>query len=109
MSSLRVMVKRSRGKKQQEEKEKQQHVTVTENNIFKILLQKVFEIKISSSPASLVVASCGIPHIVEDSRPIDPQCHLAPLLSKIVIIQKYSIQTLSSKVLSLNYSTSVAQ
>ena len=35
MSSLRVMVKRSRGKKQQKEIEKQQQVFVTENNLFK--------------------------------------------------------------------------
>ena len=35
MSSLRVMVKRSRGKKKQKETEKQQHVIVTENNLFK--------------------------------------------------------------------------
>ena len=35
MSSLRVTVKRSRGKKQQKETEKQQHVIVTENNLFK--------------------------------------------------------------------------
>ena len=35
MSSLRVMVKRSRGKKQQKETEKQQHIIVTENNLFK--------------------------------------------------------------------------
>ena len=35
MSSLRVMVKRSRGKKQQEETEKQQQVIVTENKIYK--------------------------------------------------------------------------
>ena len=35
MSSLRVMVKNSRGKKQQEETEKQQHVIVTEKNLFK--------------------------------------------------------------------------
>ena len=35
MSSLRVMVKRSRGNKQQKETEKQQYVIVTENNLFK--------------------------------------------------------------------------
>ena len=35
MSSLRVMVKRSRGKKQQKEAKKQQHVIATENNLFK--------------------------------------------------------------------------
>ena len=35
MSSLRVMVKRNRGKQQREETEKQQHVIVTENNLFK--------------------------------------------------------------------------
>ena len=35
MSSLRVVVKRRRGKKQKEEIEKQQHVTATENNLFK--------------------------------------------------------------------------
>ena len=35
MSSLRVMVKRSRGKKEQEETEKQQHNIVAEDNLFK--------------------------------------------------------------------------
>ena len=35
MSSLRVMVKRSRRKKQQEETEIQQQVITTENNLFK--------------------------------------------------------------------------
>ena len=35
MSSLRVKVKNCRGKKQQEETEKHQHVIVTENNLFK--------------------------------------------------------------------------
>ena len=35
MPSLRVMVKRRRGIKQQEETEKQQHIIVTENNLFK--------------------------------------------------------------------------
>ena len=35
MSSLRVKVKRSRGKKQQKETEKRQHVITTENNLFK--------------------------------------------------------------------------
>ena len=35
MSSLRVIVKRSKGKKQQEETEKQQQVIETENNLFK--------------------------------------------------------------------------
>ena len=35
MPSLRVMVQRSGGKKQQEETEKRQHVIETENNLFK--------------------------------------------------------------------------
>ena len=35
MASLRVMIKRTRGKKQQEETEKQQHAVVTESNLFK--------------------------------------------------------------------------
>ena len=35
MSSLRIMVKRSRGKKQQKETEKQQYVILTENKLFK--------------------------------------------------------------------------
>ena len=35
MSFLQVMIKRSRGKKQQDETEKQQHVIVTENHLFK--------------------------------------------------------------------------
>ena len=36
MFSLRVMVKLNRGKKQPEETEKQQHVIVTETNLFKV-------------------------------------------------------------------------
>ena len=35
MSSLRVMVKRSRGNKQQKETEKQQYDTASENHLFK--------------------------------------------------------------------------
>ena len=35
MSSLRVMVQRSRGKKQQEEREKNQHFIMTRNNLCK--------------------------------------------------------------------------
>ena len=35
MPSLRVMVKRNRGKKKQKETEKQQNVIVTENKLFK--------------------------------------------------------------------------
>ena len=35
ISSLLVMDKTSRGKKQQKEREKMQHVIVTENNLFK--------------------------------------------------------------------------
>ena len=35
MSSLRVMVENNRGKKGQEETEKQQQVIVTENSLFK--------------------------------------------------------------------------
>ena len=56
---MRVMVKRRRGKKQQEETEKKQHVIVTENNLFKSLLQKVFEITTESSPASLTATIDG--------------------------------------------------
>ena len=47
-------------KEEQEETGKQQHVIVTENNLFKILQQKVFEITTRSSPANLIVASHGI-------------------------------------------------
>ena len=35
MPSLRVMVKKCKGKKQQEETEKQQYIIVTENKLFK--------------------------------------------------------------------------
>ena len=45
---------------------------MTQNNLFKVLLQKVFEIKTRSSPASLTVVSHEIPHAVEDSWPVDP-------------------------------------
>ena len=40
MSSLRDTVKRNRGKKQKEETEKQQHVTITENYLFKSFTTK---------------------------------------------------------------------
>ena len=40
MSSLGVMVERGRRKKYQEETEKQQHVIVTENNLFKSFTTK---------------------------------------------------------------------
>ena len=52
MSSLPVMDKRNRGKKQQEETGKQQHVIVIQNYL-KVFLQKVFEITTESSPTSL--------------------------------------------------------
>ena len=41
ISSLRVIVRRNRGKKQQEKTEKQQHVIVTENKLFKNLTRTV--------------------------------------------------------------------
>ena len=53
------MVKRSRGKKQQEETEKQQHVIVTEKNWFRFLQQKLFEITTESKPASLTATVEG--------------------------------------------------
>ena len=40
MSYLQVMVKRSKGKKQQDETEKQQQVIVSESNLFKDLSTK---------------------------------------------------------------------
>ena len=64
MFFLRVMVKRSRGKKHQEETEKQQHVIVTESSLFKGLLQKVFKITTESSPASLTATvDCAADHV----------------------------------------------
>ena len=83
MLYLRVMVKISRGEKQQEETEKQHHIIVTENYL-KVLLQMVFKIMTRSSPANLIVASHGIPHIVEDSWMVDRQRHL-PSLSNLLI------------------------
>ena len=65
MFSLRIMVKNSRGKKTQEETEKQQHVIVKKKtNYLKVLLQKVFEITTKSSLVSLTVAPNGIPYAV---------------------------------------------
>ena len=84
MSSLRVMVKRSRGKKQQEEPEKQQLVNGIKYNLFTkedFILKKVFEITTRSIPARLIVASHGISHVVEDSWPINQQHHLLSLSS----------------------------
>ena len=47
----------------------------------KVLLQKVFECTSKSHPASLIVASPGISHVVEDSRPVGEQHHLPSLWS----------------------------
>ena len=47
----------------------------------KVLLQKKLEIMTRSSPASLVLASYGIPHAVEDFCQVDPQHHLSSLSS----------------------------
>ena len=57
---------RSRGKKQREETEKQQNIIVTEYNLFKVSLEKMFKITPRISPATLLVASHGIPYTVED-------------------------------------------
>ena len=46
--------------KKQKEREKQQHVIVTENILFKGFTQKVLEIITRNSPASLIVALHGI-------------------------------------------------
>ena len=73
------MVKRSRGKKQEEETEKQKHFIVTENNLFKCFTTKF---TIRSSLASLIMASHGIPPIVEDSWTLDQERHL-PSLSNL--------------------------
>ena len=75
ISSLRVMVKRRTGKKQQEEIEKQQHVIVTENNLFKILLQKVIEIMTESSPTSLTVTVDGAADLPAGSLPQREEFH----------------------------------
>ena len=60
MPAFRVMVKKSREKKQQEAIEKDQHVIEIENNLFKgIFLQNVFETTTESSPASLTATVDG--------------------------------------------------
>ena len=59
--------KRSRGKTQHEETEKQQYVIVTENNFFKSIITENVKIMTRSSIASLTVLSHGIPHVVKDS------------------------------------------
>ena len=53
------MVKRGRGRKQQEKTEKQQHVFVTKTIYLKVLLQREFEITTESSPASLTATVDG--------------------------------------------------
>ena len=82
MSSLRVMLKRSKGKKQQKKIEKQHLVIVTKPIYLNVLLQKVFEIMTKSSPVSLIVAAYGISYALEDFSTVDPQRHL-PLLSSL--------------------------
>ena len=58
MSSLGAMVKRNRGKKQQEETEKHQRVIMTENYL-KVILQKMVLISTENSPVSLTVTVDG--------------------------------------------------
>ena len=73
------MVKNSRGKKQQKETEKQQHVIVAENKLFKSFTTegiRNYDQKIRSSAASLTVASHGNLQAVEDFWSVDRQHHL---------------------------------
>ena len=71
------MVERRRGKKQQEETEKQQYVIETESNFTTEGVRNIDQ----NSPTNLTVVSHGIPHTVNDSRLKDPQCHLHSLSS----------------------------
>ena len=84
MSSLRVMVKRSRGKKQQEETEKQQHFIVTESNLFKGFNTEDIRKYDQEESGNLDIAYI-IPHPMEDSWLRDSQRCL-PSLS---ILPKY--------------------
>ena len=80
MSSLRVMVKRSKGKRKQKETEKQQHVIARENNLFKVLLQKAFEITTESSPTSLTATVDCAANLPAGGIPYDATIKLAGLL-----------------------------
>ena len=81
MSFLRIMVKRSIEEKQQEETEKQQHVIVTKNNLFKILLQKVIEIKTESNATSLTASVDGAADLPASNLPQRKEFHEKPLSS----------------------------
>ena len=75
------MAKRSRGKKQQEKTEKQQKVIVTENNLFKILLQKLFQIMTESSTESLTATVDGTEDLPARNLPLREEFNPTPLSS----------------------------
>ena len=79
MCSLQVKVKRSREKKQQEEIEKQHHVIVTENNLFKIFTKKLFKIMAESSPTSLTATVDGAADLPARNLPLCEEFHEMPL------------------------------
>ena len=81
MSSLRVMIKKSRGKKQQKETEKQQYIIVRENSLFKGFATEGVPNYDQKQSGKLDTSSHGIPHAVEDSLLVDPQRHLPTLSS----------------------------
>ena len=81
MLSLRVMVKRSRGKWQQEETEKQQYVIVQKKMYLKVLLQKVFEITTESCPASLTATVDGAAVLPTRNHPQREEFHAMSLSS----------------------------
>ena len=83
MSSLRVINKRSKGKKYQEETEKKQYIIVTENNLFKGFTAESVRYYDNKYSGNLIVAPYGIPHSVEDSWPVDTQRH-QPSLSSLL-------------------------
>ena len=78
MSSLRVMAKRSRGKKQQEETKKQQHVIVAENNLFKRFYHKKSS-KLRPFPASLTAMEDGAADLSARNFPQREEFHAMPL------------------------------
>ena len=76
------MVKRSRENSNRKKQRNSSTLLWQKTVYLTVLLQKVFEKTTRSNPASMTVASHGIPHDIEDSWPADPQRRL-PLLSSL--------------------------
>ena len=75
------MVKRSKGKMQQEETEKQQHIYYDRKHYLKVLLQKIVKIMTENSLANLTETVDGTADLLSRNFPQLEEFHATPISS----------------------------